>query len=140
MKITSKEHDNSEDEKEINESILILGNRLVDTSYSLIPETCNLFTSSDQESTSGEEDVLGESTVINGLATKFTEIFSSSDEEEIDKMNPNYVLYKAATAHNIPVMTQAISLGADKNWENPDNLNRTPLHQAILAVRQKFIF
>lgn len=60
LKITSKEHDNSEDEKEVNESILILGDRLVDSSYSLIPESCNLFTNSDQESTSGEEDVLGE--------------------------------------------------------------------------------
>jgi len=79
----------------------------------LIPESCNLFTNSDQESTSGEEDVL--------------------DEEEIDKLNPNYVLYKATMAHNLPVMCQAVSLGADKNWENPENLNRTPLHQAILA-------
>lgn len=59
MKITSKEHDNSGDEKEINESILMLGERLLDNSYSLIPESCSLFTNSDQESTSGEEDVLG---------------------------------------------------------------------------------
>lgn len=59
-RITSKEHDNSEDEKEINESILMLGDRLLDSSYSLIPEACSLFTNSDQESTSGEEDVLGE--------------------------------------------------------------------------------
>jgi Arf-GAP/coiled-coil/ANK repeat/PH domain-containing protein len=43
------------------------------------------------------------------------------------------VLYKAATAHNLPVMCQALSLGADKNWQNPDNLNRTPLHQAIIV-------
>lgn len=57
------------------------------------------------------------------------------DEEEIDKLNPNYALYKATSAHNLPVMCQAISLGADKNWENLENLNRTPLHQAILAVR-----
>jgi Arf-GAP with coiled-coil, ANK repeat and PH domain-containing protein len=57
-----------------------------------------------------------------------------ADEEEIDKLSPNYVLFKAATAHNLPVMMQAISLGADKNWENPENLNRTPMHQAILAV------
>lgn len=62
-------------------------------------------------------------------------LFSNiSDEEEIDKLNPNYVLYKATMAHNLPVMCQAICLGADKNWENSDNLNRTPLHQAILAV------
>lgn len=60
VKITSKEHGNSENEKEVNESILMLGDRLVDTNYSLIPETCSLFTSSDQESTSGDEDALGE--------------------------------------------------------------------------------
>jgi Arf-GAP with coiled-coil, ANK repeat and PH domain-containing protein len=59
-KITSKEHDNSGDEKEVNESILVLGDRFIDSSYSGIPESCNLFTASDQESTSGEEDVLGE--------------------------------------------------------------------------------
>lgn len=59
VKITSKEHDNT-DEKEVNESILMLGDRLVDTNYNLIPETCSLFTNSDQESTSGDEDVLGE--------------------------------------------------------------------------------
>lgn len=57
-----------------------------------------------------------------------------TDEEEIDKLSPNYVLFKATMAHNLPVMAQAISLGADKNWENPENLNRSPLHQAILAV------
>lgn len=61
-------------------------------------------------------------------------LLPSLDEEEIDKLNPNYALYKATSAHNLPVMCQAISLGADKNWENPESLNRTPLHQAILAV------
>jgi Arf-GAP with coiled-coil, ANK repeat and PH domain-containing protein len=30
-------------------------------------------------------------------------------------------------------MSQAIALGADKNWENSENLNRTPLHQAVLV-------
>lgn len=31
-------------------------------------------------------------------------------------------------------MCQAMALGADKNWQNPENLNRTPLHQSILVV------
>jgi hypothetical protein len=57
MKITTKEHDNSEDEKEVNEGILMLGESLLDTLA--IPVQCNLFSNSDQESTSGEEDVLG---------------------------------------------------------------------------------
>ena len=39
---------------------MLLGDRLIDSNYSGIPESCNLFTASDQESTSGEEDVLGE--------------------------------------------------------------------------------
>lgn len=56
------------------------------------------------------------------------------DEEEIDKLNPNFVLFKASSAHNLPVMGQAMSLGADKNWANEDVLNRTPLHQAIQSV------
>lgn len=56
-RITTKEHDNSEDEKEINEGILMLGDKLLETSS--IPVSCNLFSNSDQESTSGEEDVLG---------------------------------------------------------------------------------
>lgn len=46
----------SEDEKEVNEGILMLGNKLQDSN---VPISCNLFTNSDQESTSGEEDVLG---------------------------------------------------------------------------------
>jgi Arf-GAP with coiled-coil, ANK repeat and PH domain-containing protein len=140
MKITSKEHDNSEDEKEINESILMLGDRLADNNYSLIPESCNLFTNSDQESTSGEEDVLGmhDLNIISFLMLTLNLLFFL-DEEEIDKLNPNYALYKATSAHNLPVMCQAISLGADKNWENVENLNRTPLHQAIIAV-SSFLF
>uniref|UniRef100_A0A336N3D1 CSON010356 protein n=1 Tax=Culicoides sonorensis TaxID=179676 RepID=A0A336N3D1_CULSO len=68
---------------------------------------------SDQESTSGEEDTI--------------------DEEEMDKLNPNYLLYKAALAHNIPVMCQALALKADKNWINVSDFDRTPLHQAILS-------
>ena len=44
-KITTKEHDNSEDEKEINEGILMLGDKLLDNTS--IPVSCNLFSNSD---------------------------------------------------------------------------------------------
>lgn len=65
LKITTKEHSlSSEDEKEINEGILMLGKKLQDSS---IPISCNLFSNSDQESTSGEEDVLGESKIISNF-------------------------------------------------------------------------
>lgn len=62
MKITTKENAlMSEDEKEVNEGILMLGDKLQD---STIPPQCTLFSNSDQESTSGEEDVLGKLFVI----------------------------------------------------------------------------
>lgn len=69
--------------------------------------------SSDQESTNGEEDIL--------------------DEEDISTLNPNLLLYKAAAAHNLPVICQAFALGADKNFSNELDLNRTALHQAVLS-------
>ncbi|XP_044260319.1 arf-GAP with coiled-coil, ANK repeat and PH domain-containing protein 2 isoform X1 [Tribolium madens] len=70
--------------------------------------------SSDQESTAGE----GEDTV---------------EEEDIDKLHPNLLLYKAAAAHNLPVMCEALALGADKQWINLDDRGRSPIHQAILS-------
>lgn len=55
-------------------------------------------------------------------------------------LNPNILLYKAAIAHNLPVMCQALSLGADKNWTNEDDNGRKPLHQAVLSVSVKKSF
>lgn len=57
-----------------------------------------------------------------------------SDEEDITNLNPNLLLYKASAVHNIPVMCQALALGANKLWRNEADLKRTPLHQAILSV------
>ena len=76
--------------------------------------------SSDQESTGGE----GEDTV---------------EEEDIDKLHPNLLLYKAAAAHNLPVMCEALALGADKQWINLEDRGRSPIHQAILSVRAQNI-
>ncbi|KAJ8974164.1 hypothetical protein NQ317_013121 [Molorchus minor] len=70
--------------------------------------------SSDQESTGGEEE-------------------ETVGEEDISKLQPDLLLYKAAAAHNIPVMCEALALGADKNWINPDDRGRSPIHTAILS-------
>lgn len=56
------------------------------------------------------------------------------DNEDIHKLNPDVLLYKAALVHNLPVMSQALALGAQKNWTNPEDLDRTALHQAVLSV------
>lgn len=72
--------------------------------------------SSDQESTGGED----------------SELFPA--DEDLSKLNPNLLLYKAAAAHNLPVMCHALALGASKNWINQDEGGSTPIHQAVLSV------
>lgn len=109
------------DEKDVNlnipkkfNDILLIGDNIIENNHNLTDENL-LLLNSDQESTSGEED--------NGIM----------ECEEFDKLNPNYLLYKAASGHNLPVMCQAMALGADKNWRNADELDRTALHAAILS-------
>lgn len=55
-------------------------------------------------------------------------------EEDISKLHPNLLLYKAAAAHNLPVMCEALGFGADKLWTNSEDLDRSSIHQAILSV------
>lgn len=76
----------------------------------------NLELSSDQDSTAGEDE-------------EFT------DEEDIENLHPEMLLYKAAAAHNLPVMCAALATGADKLWSNVNDKNRSALHQAIISVR-----
>ncbi|KAG7188432.1 hypothetical protein KM043_008078 [Ampulex compressa] len=70
--------------------------------------------SSDQDSTAGEEE-------------EFT------DEEDIENLHPEMLLYKAAAAHNLPVMCAALAAGADKLWSNINDRGRSALHQAIIS-------
>ncbi|XP_053694180.1 arf-GAP with coiled-coil, ANK repeat and PH domain-containing protein 2 isoform X2 [Sabethes cyaneus] len=109
------------DEKDVNlnipkkfNDILLIGENIIENNHNLTDENL-LLLNSDQESTSGEED----NTIM--------------ECEEFDKLNPNFLLYKASGGHNLPVMCQALALGADKNWCNPDELDRTALHAAILS-------
>ncbi|XP_062533188.1 LOW QUALITY PROTEIN: arf-GAP with coiled-coil, ANK repeat and PH domain-containing protein 1-like [Armigeres subalbatus] len=109
------------DEKDVNlnipkkfNDILLIGDSIIENDHNLTDEHL-LLLNSDQESTSGEED--------NGIM----------ECEDFEKLNPNFLLYKAASGHNLPVMCQAMALGADKNWTNPGELDRTALHAAILS-------
>ncbi|EZA47962.1 hypothetical protein DMN91_012484 [Ooceraea biroi] len=74
----------------------------------------NLELSSDQDSTAGEDE-------------EFT------DEEDIENLHPEMLLYKAAAAHNLPVMCAALAADADKLWSNVNDKNRSALHQAIIS-------
>lgn len=60
-------------------------------------------------------------------------------EEDISKLHPNLLLYKAAAAHNLPVMCEAMGFGADRNWTNNEDLERSALHQAVLSVSVSYI-
>ena len=71
--------------------------------------------SSDQDSTAGEEEEF-------------------ADEEDIQNLHPEMLLYKAAAAHNLPVMCAALASGADKLWSNINDRGRSALHQAIISV------
>ena len=55
-------------------------------------------------------------------------------EEDISKLHPDLLLYKAAAAHNLPVMCEAFALGADKLWTNVEDRSRSAIHQAVISV------
>lgn len=51
-------------------------------------------------------------------------------------LTPSLLLYRAAAAHNLPVMCQALALRADVLIPHPQPAHhaRTPLHAAVLSV------
>ncbi|XP_070560410.1 arf-GAP with coiled-coil, ANK repeat and PH domain-containing protein 2-like isoform X2 [Ptychodera flava] len=53
--------------------------------------------------------------------------------EDLSKLHPNMLLYKAAGANNLPVMLEAVANGASVNWVNSEDHGRCPLHQAVFG-------
>ncbi|XP_037077071.1 arf-GAP with coiled-coil, ANK repeat and PH domain-containing protein 3-like [Pollicipes pollicipes] len=66
------------------------------------------------ESTAGEDD-------------------ATLDPEAMCDLNPDMLLWKAAAAHNLPVICSALALRADPCWPNSDRAGRTPLHAAVTS-------
>ena len=62
---------------------------------------------SDQESTDGEETNWSPAT------------------DSLASLTPELLLYRAARAHNLPVMCQAVALGANLDWKNEREDNRS---------------
>ncbi|KAL8597684.1 hypothetical protein ACOMHN_012651 [Nucella lapillus] len=56
---------------------------------------------------------------------------STTSWEDMSKLDPNLLLYKAAEARNLPVMSEALANGADPNWVNPDDGLKTPIMKAV---------
>ena len=59
---------------------------------------------------------------------------STTSYEDFSKLHPDMLLYKAARARNLPVMREALALGADSNWQNEEDYHQTPLMKAIGSV------
>jgi Arf-GAP/coiled-coil/ANK repeat/PH domain-containing protein len=51
--------------------------------------------------------------------------------EDMSKLDPNLLLYKASGARNLPVMLEALSNKADPNWVNLEDEGKTPIMKAI---------
>lgn len=56
---------------------------------------------------------------------------STTSWEDMSKLDPNLLLYKAAQARNLPVMLEALANKADPNWVNQDDKGMTPLMKAV---------
>ncbi|XP_034945730.1 arf-GAP with coiled-coil, ANK repeat and PH domain-containing protein 2 [Chelonus insularis] len=101
--------ESSSDDKSLESDVLMFG---CDLPKPFIESSLEL--SSDQDSTAGEEEEF-------------------ADEEDIENLHADMLLYKAAAAHNLPVMCTALAAGADKMWCNVNDRGRTALHQAIIS-------
>jgi len=71
---------------------------------------------SDQESTDGEEEDV-----------------EVQPCDQLSLLTPDFLLYRAARAHNLPVMCEALALGADAQWKNTADERRSAIHQSILS-------
>ena len=47
------------------------------------------------------------------------------------ELDANRLLFRASRVHNVPLMSQALALGADRDWTNEQF--STPIHQSILS-------
>ncbi|KAK1797186.1 hypothetical protein P4O66_008571, partial [Electrophorus voltai] len=52
------------------------------------------------------------------------------EEEDLSGLHPGALLYRSATLQHFPVMADALAHGADVNWVNVAEDNKTPLIQA----------
>lgn len=84
------------------------------------------------------------SKVDDGAASKEHDDLSLSDsteedeealeEEVLEELSSDILLYKAIKVRNIPLMCYALAAGASKDWTNVNDSNRSPIHQAVLSV------
>ncbi|XP_041034998.1 arf-GAP with coiled-coil, ANK repeat and PH domain-containing protein 1 [Carcharodon carcharias] len=55
----------------------------------------------------------------------------AGSNEDLRDLHPGALLYRAAALQSLPVMADALAHGADVNWVNASDENKTPLIQAV---------
>jgi ankyrin repeat protein len=58
---------------------------------------------------------------------------STTSAEDLSRLQPNLLLYRATQARNLPVMMEALALGADVNWRHQEEHGGTALMVAVAA-------
>ncbi|BFZ23577.1 hypothetical protein BsWGS_26617 [Bradybaena similaris] len=82
--------------------------------------------SSDDSGHDYDDDVSGAGESGFGDGDEFT-----TSWEDMSKLDPNLLLYKASGARNLPVMLEALSNRADPNWVNMEDEGKTPIMRAV---------
>ncbi|KAG2467870.1 ACAP1 protein, partial [Polypterus senegalus] len=67
----------------------------------------------------------------NQPASDIDDDFMDDKDNDLSALHPGALLYRAAAMQNFPVMADALAHGADVNWVNSNEENRTPLIQAV---------
>ena len=87
---------------------------------------------SDQESTDGEEgEQSSRAVVADGQSAAGAVCRQNVITDSIDELNPDLLLYRAAGAHNLPVMLMALALGANPEWRHEAECRQKAIHQAV---------
>ncbi|KFP50331.1 Arf-GAP with coiled-coil, ANK repeat and PH domain-containing protein 3, partial [Cathartes aura] len=96
-------------------------------------------------STDGSTDILVFGSVVDSVTEEECEVSEessgeaeieqeASDLEDLRELHPGLLIYKAAQARNLPLMAEALAHGAEINWVNDEDENKTPLIQAVMGV------
>uniref|UniRef100_A0A672V248 Arf-GAP with coiled-coil, ANK repeat and PH domain-containing protein n=1 Tax=Strigops habroptila TaxID=2489341 RepID=A0A672V248_STRHB len=95
-------------------------------------------------STDGSTDILVFGSVVDSVTEEECEVSEessgeaeieqeASDLEDLRELHPGLLIYKAAQARNLPLMAEALANGAEINWVNDEDENKTPLIQAVMG-------
>ncbi|XP_068891048.1 arf-GAP with coiled-coil, ANK repeat and PH domain-containing protein 3 [Aphelocoma coerulescens] len=93
-------------------------------------------------STDGSTDILVFGSVVDSVTEEECEVSEessgeaeieqeASDLEDLRELHPGLLMYRAAQARNLPLMAEALAHGAEINWVNDEDENKTPLIQAV---------